>query len=1075
MPKATDQSFVKEYRRLNPEQRAAVDTIEGPVIVLAGPGTGKTQIVALRVANILRQTQMDPQNILCLTFTESAVQAMRQRLLSIIGQAAYFVRIHTFHSFCNSVIQDNPELFSHSREFLPLTDIERIQLFQALLDELPAGSKLRPFGNTHLFLPDISGAIRTLKQENISSEAYGRIIKALSQFVTGASRHLRPFFKLTPRERTSQPVERLQKQLLEVARAYSAVVRPLSLTAAEELPAEIERLFADYEHALPTVESRSGASQLRTKLKNRLQQWLGSLEKRLTYQQDVQHIYERYQAELHHRGRYDYEDMILLVVNALRTNRDLLAEVQERWQYILVDEYQDTNGAQNELLRLLASNQVSPNIFVVGDDHQSIFRFQGANLENLVDFYERYKSTVQVVTLRHNYRSPQTILDAAHHVISHNLASLEQYVPRPRLALRAALKRRPVPILVRGLPSEIAEDFWIVQEIERLMSQGVEPAEIAVLYRYHADGERLREFLIKRGIPFQVAGGDDVFKQRPIQHLLLLLQYVVAVEREDLLATILHYDFWGADPLDLLKVIHYAGTKRLAVVDVLADPKALRHARVSDPAVLRAIVDKLARWRKASHTESIQNVVALVLQESGLLQILLEMSDAVTTLHYMNTLFGEIKRLNRLYPELTLSQLLDHLKLLQQYNIALEAELPALEQGAVRLMTAHRAKGLEFEHVFVMRLNDGHWGNVRRRSRLSLPPGIGRHYVVALERNEDERRLFYVAITRAKSHLYLTRARQDETGKEYIPSIFLEEVPVEYRDGVGEVALDSATINTLEKLTVQPLPTNQTSALRDWLQNILQHYVMSVTHLNAYLECPRKFYFRHLLRVPIVKDKYLAFGTAVHSALYDLFTGKMKPNRRTAEWLVKRFDHYLVREPLSLTDRTHTQQLGRLVLPAWFERYRREFTTTAMTEYNFGSHRIYSGDLPLTGLIDKVEVLDAKAKAVNVVDYKTGNPDAKGAALRKDGEYYRQLVFYKLLADRSSRFPYTVVSGEIDFIQPSKRTGSFVKKRYDLSEAEVAALEELIQTTWKDIKALRFLDPDVGCGECEYCTGYTIR
>ena len=213
----------------------------------------------------------------------------------------------------------------------------------------------------------------------------------------------------------------------------------------------------------------------------------------------------------------------------------------------------------------------------------------------------------------------------------------------------------------------------------------------------------------------------------------------------------------------------------------------------------------------------------------------------------------------------------------------------------------------------------------------------------------------------------------------------------------------------------------------------------------------------------------MAFGTAVHEALHDLFVEWQK-NSRAPEvaWLQKRFEQHLQREILTKQESTDALALGKETLARWYQHYQTSFIPNSLLEFNFASHGIQIDGLRLTGKLDKVEIVDAKRKEVNIVDYKTGNPDNKSAALKPGGEYWRQLVFYKLLCDLSPRFPYTMVSGEIDFIQPSPRSGKYIKKKFEITPEEVAELVQVIETSWKEIKSLEFLDKP-GCRECEYC------
>jgi DNA helicase II / ATP-dependent DNA helicase PcrA len=476
----TNARFNELYTQLNAEQRAAVDTIEGTVMVLAGPGTGKTQLLAMRIAAILQRTQMDPWNILCLTFTESGVAAMRERLLSIMGEAAYYVRIHTFHSFCNDIIQEHQELFSVGGEWRPLSDIERVELFESLVDKLPGTSPLKVFGQPYLYLRDISGHVQSLKQEHISPAKLRSVLTHIQQFVAAVEEPAEQFFGLKPKERTE-------------ARCADITTHLLAAAKAAELPDSVQGVlqaaWQDFEGAHAAAEDKRGAGKARTAYKNQLKRWLAKMARATRTSEALATVYEQYEQHLVKEGRYDYEDMINQVIEAFGEHDDLLAQYQEQFQYILVDEYQDTNGAQNEVVRLLGSFDDAPNIFVVGDDKQSIYRFQGASLANMLDFYERYRDHVAVISLRDNYRSQPVILAAADGVITHNEESLPKYIPGVTMALTAQAGRLPEPILINEAPSADVEDYQVAKRIEEMLAAGVAPREIAIIVRYHRDSQ----------------------------------------------------------------------------------------------------------------------------------------------------------------------------------------------------------------------------------------------------------------------------------------------------------------------------------------------------------------------------------------------------------------------------------------------------------------------------------------------------------------------------------------------------------------------------------------------------------
>src|SRR3989339_480958 len=342
----SDQNFQIAYQNLNPAQKQAVNLIEGSVMVIAGPGTGKTQVLALRVANILEKTHVNPSNILALTFTESGAMAMKKRLAEIIGHSAYFVPIYTFHAFCNQIIKEYPEKFIELRyssseengewnfnEMEAISQLEKFEILEKIIDKL-ALEQLRPIKAPYFYIQTILKSIQSIKREGINAESFEQI-------------------------------------LMEERKAL-----------------ELE----------PKFNEKTGKELLFYKQK----------EKNLNKNFELLEIFKSYQNELGKRSKFDFDDMILFVIKKLETDSELLLMLQERFQYILVDEYQDTNNSQNKFVTLLMNYFENPNLFVVGDDDQSIYRFQGANMENFLYINDLYKN-IKFVVLKENYRSSTNI------------------------------------------------------------------------------------------------------------------------------------------------------------------------------------------------------------------------------------------------------------------------------------------------------------------------------------------------------------------------------------------------------------------------------------------------------------------------------------------------------------------------------------------------------------------------------------------------------------------------------------------------------------------------------------------
>ena len=346
--------YNEAYNQLNDAQRVAVDTIEGPVMVIAGPGTGKTQILSARIGKILSDTDTLPENILCLTYTDAGVVAMRKRLLQFIGADAYKVNIYTFHAFCNDVIQDNLSIFEKTA-LDAISELESIELFTELINNFDKDNPLKRYrGDVYYEINNLRNLFSTMKREG--------------------------WTPVYIHERIDQYLEEIEsREEFIYKRAYK-----------QYKAGDLKQSKIDEEH-------------------ERMAKLRAAVDE-----------FEKYQNMMKKRNRYDFDDMINWVINAFQKQPHLLQHYQEQYLYILVDEYQDTSGTQNKIVELLMQHWDKPNVFVVGDDDQSVYRFQGANVENMLDFAERYVNDLKTIVLTNNYRSTQPILDISKTLIGRN-------------------------------------------------------------------------------------------------------------------------------------------------------------------------------------------------------------------------------------------------------------------------------------------------------------------------------------------------------------------------------------------------------------------------------------------------------------------------------------------------------------------------------------------------------------------------------------------------------------------------------------------------------------------------------
>lgn len=1012
-----EEQFQLEFGRLNPEQKEAVDAIEGPVLVLAGPGTGKTQVLALRVANILRQTDVGPRGILAMTFTEAGAENMRERLLRIVGPDAYEITIVTFHAFCGEVIRENAESFPEFGLAVPLSELDRYQIMQDILEH-NRFERLRPVNQPLRNIDRILTAIGELKRENVDRHAY---------------------LQLVLRER----------ELFEMEKS----------------------------------------SLKKTALADRI--------KHLEKQEELAELYALYEQELRARKFYDFDDMLIAVGNAFLRDDVLLQRYQERYAYFLTDEYQDTNGAQNAILDRLASFWgEEANLFAVGDVHQSIFRFQGASLENTLSFLERYPRA-KVITLKQNYRSGQTILNAAAEVIAFAELGAEtgsEFAKMFRVTepLLSASGKSDLPVRVATFPTEFAERVFVAEDIRKKLDNGHNPKEIAVLVKTNQEAMEIARVFGKMNVPAQLFSGDGVLAEPVVQQTITLLRAVHDLRTGDdtSLFTYLSYPWVGVDHRDLLAVSRAAGSfqTQTNLGQMILDGETALPSEVvlQHPQQFWRAAELLRQWSQSEALVTFPEWMERVLQESGLLDAVWSGKSAVSDLSIafdnvsiadqvtaIQSFFELVKQWAQAYAlpnRLRLDDCLRRLSVMEENGLDIPRAPLEVELPAVSILTVFKAKGLEWDHVYVLGCANEHWGNSRLRERLELPAGLLRHAAFdATQRkqqeNEDARRLFYVAMTRARESLFLsygTKRLKSGQVQSRLQCVFLGELSEQFVARVDVQSFLAESAEEFKKLLLAPAQHVFGPSMRAWLSDCVDKLVLSPTGLNTYLECPRKFLFSSVARVPRAKSSVFAYGTAIHAALELYFNEWVqKEVPPPLDRVLRHFEQALRKE--SLTEQEFLLRLGQgeRDLTAYFAHYENQFRRPVVTEKRIPSSRILEVEgVKIGGKVDKVEWVNQAKGEVCIIDYKTGQPrsrnEIEGATKGSDGRYKRQLVFYRLLAELDGAFPGKVVEAGLDFVQPERDTHAFKKEIFKITDEEVAELKHTIKEVGTQLKNLEF-------------------
>jgi len=1060
--------FETYYAKLNDEQKQAVDAIEGPVMAIAGAGTGKTQVLALRIAKILLETQINPQNILCLTFTESGVTAMQKRLVEIIGSTAYYVKIFTFHSFCNEIIQSNPEKFYFRSDFQQADDLEKIEFLNEILNNLPITSPLRQIvADPYFYQNDILSRIAELKLENIDPQKYRGIMKNLEEFLTTYAPTINNFTDI----KGSPPEGSITTLMSEI----------------EKLPqknTEIEGIFLnffqtsyqEYLGAL-TGEKRKDGTR-RTALKNALKNIFTKALNNLSKQIELDVVYQKYQEKLRNAGRYDFEDMILYVTEKFQSDPALLRDYQERYQYILVDEYQDTNNAQNQTVALLASFFESPNLFVVGDDDQSIYRFQGASLENIINFYEQYKNSLKIITLTKNYRSQQTILDAATSVIQNNQHRLSNVIPGIQKDLISQTQTPSAKLKLAEFNDEYSEIYGIAKEVQKLLASGIEATEIAILYRNNNHSQGLIETFNRFKIPFIVQGGKNILEDDKINKLLILLSVVENPDHDDVLMNALFLDVFNFTPLDLLKLISAYNRNRRhhqTLFNFLSSKEFPHNLQLQSPENYTTLMGKIAKWKMASMNKVLPDYLNLIIQESGFLDYLESGIHRLEDLNRLNSFLKEAKNLAKKTQRISSTEFLKKIRLRQELRLSIKEEMLRIDPNAVQFMTAHSSKGLEFNYVFLMKCSKRVWGQKRSMQKITLPYGIIKKdlTLTAEEKEDDERRLFYVALTRAKKEIFLSYGKKrQENGreKEDLSSIFVQEINKDLIETFDTTVYDAEALDHQIFTEIKEPKEEMLLNEKAYLHGLLQNLVMTATGLNNYLTCPRKFFYQNVIKFPLPQKPSTMLGIAVHNAIDKYFKKYRKTLMKPApEELLIEFKKSL--NNFILTDEDYEQMLqrGRHILTEYYTHYQATFTPESMTEFNFSSHNIHLDNIPLTGKIDKVDFMNKDTQTVKVVDFKTGNPDNKAKKMEEGGDYWIQLIFYKILCDLSPVFKFKAQKAEVDFLERGRKSKHYIKHEIALTETAVDQVKNIIRVAWAGIQRLEFNKLESESEPCRFC------
>jgi len=957
--------------KLNKEQIDAIKFGSGPLLIIAGAGTGKTTVITERIKYLILSKKVKPSEILALTFTEKAAREMEERVDVAMPYGYTQMWIMTFHSFCDHILRQKALHIGLDPRYKLMTEAEGVQLLRNNLFKLDL-NYFRPLGNPNKFLSGMLQHFSRLQDEDVSPNDYLSWVKKQEAV-------------------TDEEKVEIQKWT-ELAKAYKAY---------DEI-----------------------------KLKE---------------------------------GLLDFGDLIVKTLKLFRDRPNILAEYQKQFKYLLVDEFQDTNYAQNELTKLLARR--NQNITVVGDDDQSIYRFRGAAVSNIVQFRKNFPKA-KVIVLTKNYRSTQEILDRSYDLIQFNNPDRLEVVEKIDKKLKSQVAKDGSEIKFIHADRVENESDEIAKTIKKMMedppsheaSEGQSKyswRDFAILVRANNHSEPIMRALSRHGIPYQFLGPGRLFKQPEIVDLISYLKVLYDFTDSVAFYRLLAIDYFDIPGRDLAAMGNYARKYNLSLFE---SAEKIGGETIKK---LLGIIDKHLNLVKK---ETAGQLLYYFLEETGLLQKLLspESVEAENRAKNISKFFDKLKTYEVDHEDATVPAVVDWLNLSMELGESpLAANEDWTEINAVNILTVHSAKGLEFPVVFLANLVGQRFPTTERREQIPIPDAlikevlpVGDYYL------EEERRLFYVGMTRAKEKLFFTAADYYGEGKrekKLSPFIF---------EALGNKATRSelSTINhqQLTFLDYKPVESNRPSTISN--QPLYIDY-LSYSQIETFQTCPMHYKLRYIYKVPTPPSASASFGASIHATLKSFFesvAGGVKPTDKLIFKLLE--DNWAKEGYISKKHEHDFFEKGKLYLAGFLKQGFDLKELPGVMEQPFTVP--VGKDLKIGGRIDRVDVF--KDGTIEIVDYKTGAT----IPTQKDVDKNLQLSFYALAATKIPTVPFGKTPDKVKLSlyfldEQEKISTTRTAKQLEEATKEIFKVRDEIEKS--DFKCSNHMFCQMGCEFSLFC------
>ncbi len=912
--------------KLNKEQIDAIKFGKGPLLIIAGAGTGKTTVVTERIKYLILGKHAKPSEILALTFTDKAAREMEERVDIGLPYGYTQMWIMTFHSFCDRILRREALHIGLDPRYKLMSEASAIQLLRKNLFKLDL-NYFRPLGNPNKFISGMLQHFSRLQDEDVSP----------SQYLDWVNSKFR-----TPNSKLSDEEKIEGEKYTELAKAYKAY------------------------------------DEIKVK-----------------------------------EGLMDFGDLITKTLKLFRGRPNILAEYRKQFKYVLVDEFQDTNYAQNELTQILAGKV--GNINVVGDDDQSIYRFRGAAVSNIIQFRNSYPKA-KVIVLTKNYRSTQEILDRSHNLIRFNDPDRLEVVEKINKRLKSQIAKDGAEIKFIHADRVENEADIIAKEIKRLTEEDgkYKWGDFAILVRANNHSEPIMRALSRHGIPYQFLGPGRLFKQPEIVDLISYLKVLHNFEDSVAFYKVLSNEYFDIAPRDIAAMGNYAKKYNLSLfetAEIVAKDHRSSEANVprktSDGIVLSddskekvvKLVDIIKKHLGLTRRETAGQILYYFLEETGLIQKLLSPAsvEAETKAKNISKFFDKLKTYEVDNQDATVTAVVDWLDLSMELGESpLAANEDWTEINAVNILTAHSAKGLEFPVIFLVNLVSQRFPTIERREQIPIPNELIKEVLPVGDFHlEEERRLFYVGMTRAKERLYFTAADYYGEGKrEKKLSPFIFEALGEKAVGAEKTSIKAAQLSFLDYEI-------KTSIKESLPKKDFHVDYLSFSQIETFQTCPLHYKLKYILKIPTPPSASQSFGTAIHATLKNFFEEVALGSKPTEKFIHEIFENNWIKE--GFKSKSHEKEFfnkGKLYLSGFLKQgFNPKFLPTAL-ELPF---TIPLGkDLKIGGRLDRVDNLGNGE--IEIVDYKTGATIPSQREVDKN----LQLSFYALAAQKIPTEPFGV-------------------------------------------------------------------